>query len=141
MMGDGAILRETDGPPVQISGLNFRSQFMDYDTARQLLYRETDDGSRDGFLARLRQGLAPVPGQMTHLLLALEVVATATKGQPQLDRPLVDMLYRLAMESRRWVDQGQRRGVLWSALFYGDLDRLQQEVRHIFADTEGGNPG
>lgn len=106
---------------------------MDYQTARELLQQQgnpSDDA--DAFLVRLQQGKAPVPGQVTNLLLALKVVFERLNEAEFLDRELVYALYVLASEGRRNYDQGRRQGVAWPPLLDEDLTRMAIAVKSIF---------
>ncbi len=113
---------------------------MDFPTARQFILNQTIHltPEQQPFLYCLRRGEAPIPGQVTSLLLALKVVGTALQGEPTLDRVLAHGLFALAYESRQWFIQGQAQGVDWPPLLAEDVERLAQGVLAIFADGAGG---
>lgn len=108
---------------------------MDFETARQFLLGQTfaDDRS-DTFMACLRQGRPPVPGQVTSLLLALKVLFTGLRGEPCLDRSLVQALVILIHDAPELLGQGQAQGVLWPPLLEADLQRLGQGAQAIIED-------
>ena len=108
---------------------------MDYKTARSfLIYQGTSsDQNTDAFLVRLKQRKAPIPGQLTSLLLALKVVFEALRTTSALDRELVYSLYLLSLESRQHFDAGLQAGVDWPPLLSEDLKRISRAVKSIFA--------
>lgn len=108
---------------------------MDYKTARGFLIHQgtTADSSSDAFLVRLAQGQAPIPGQVTNILLALKIVFEALRGSPSLDRELSYALYLLSYESRRYYEAGRQAGVVWPPLLDEDLKRISRAVKSIFA--------
>ncbi|MGF1567549.1 MAG: Dethiobiotin synthetase [Nodosilinea sp.] len=111
---------------------------MDFDTARQFLLGQTLTASEDRpdtFIACLRQGQPPVPGQVTSLLLALKVLFEGLKDEPTLDRPLVQAMLVLAYESRQLYDQGQQAGIPWPPLLDDDLTRMAKAVQSIVFGT------
>ncbi|MBW4651894.1 MAG: Dethiobiotin synthetase [Kaiparowitsia implicata GSE-PSE-MK54-09C] len=106
---------------------------MDYQTARELLQQQGNPSNdADAFLVRLQQGKAPVPGQVTNLLLALKVVFERLNKAEFLDRELVYALYVLAIEGRRSYDNGRQQGVAWPPLLDEDLTRMAIAVKSIF---------
>ena len=107
---------------------------MDFDTAHQFLLQQTlapSEDQRETFIACLRQGRPPVPGQVTSLLLALHVLYDALKDQPALDRTLLRALLVLIDDSNHLYRQGSAEGVLWPPLLADDLIRLRQAARAI----------
>lgn len=110
---------------------------MDFDTAYQFLLRQTlttGEDVPDAFIACLRQGKPPIPGQVTSLLLALKVIYTSLRDVPALDRPLVQALFTLTYEGRQCYGQGLRQGTDWPPLLDDDLTRLAQAAQAIIAD-------
>lgn len=110
---------------------------MDNPTARKFLI---DQGTAhltqrnpDALLLRLDRGEAPIPGQMTSVLLALKVTYKALEGNAMIDRELVQALYRLARDSRRSLQAGHDRGVAWPPLLAEDLDRVEEAVEAILS--------
>jgi len=110
---------------------------MDIHTARLFLI---DQGTAlqtrqnpDALLCLLDRGLAPIPGQMTSVLLALKVVYKAFEGQTNLDRELTYALHRLTIDSQRAFLKGMRRGVVWPPLLAEDLERVAIAVDGIFS--------
>jgi hypothetical protein len=108
---------------------------MDYKTACGFLINQgtTSDQNPDAFLVRLKQGKAPVPGQVTNILLGLKIVFEALRTAPTLDRELVYSLYLLSFESRKLFDAGHQAGVNWPPLLDEDLKRINRAVKSIFA--------
>jgi hypothetical protein len=113
---------------------------MDYPTAYRFLTHQgtqptvANGGDPDALLVRLCQGLPPIPGQVTALLLALKVVYEGLRGAPTLERDLACALYTLAQDSRYWFEVGQHQGVPWPPLLGEDLGRIAEAVGYIFAD-------
>jgi hypothetical protein len=109
---------------------------MDFDTAYQFVLRQTlnpTDDLPDTFIACLRQGRPPIPGQVTSLLLALKVLYEALKAEPALERPLVQALFALSYESRQLYNQGGQQGADWPPLLDEDLTRLAKAAQLIVA--------
>ena len=108
---------------------------MDYKTARGFLIHQgtATDSNSDSFLVRLAQGQAPVPGQVTNILLALKIVFEALRSAPTLDRELGYALYLLSYESRQHYEAGRQAGVVWPPLLDEDLKRIYRAVKSIFA--------
>ncbi len=108
---------------------------MDFETARQFLLNQTltPVAGQTAFLDCLRQGLAPVPGQVTSLLLALRVVAQTLQGEPMIDRALGYALFLLSYESRQYYWAGQQKGIEWPPLLDEDLTRIAIAVRNIWS--------
>jgi hypothetical protein len=108
---------------------------MDYKTARSFLINQgtPSDQTTDAFLMRLKQGKAPIPGQVTSILLSLKVVFEALRTTSTLDRELVYALYLLSYESRQYFEAGIRAGVDWPPLLHEDLKRISRAVKSIFA--------
>ncbi len=110
---------------------------MDYKTAHQFLI---DQGTAletrnhpDAFLIHLEQGKAPIPGQVTSILLALKIVFDVVKDQPTLNREFVLALYLLAIESYQQFEMGKSRGIQWPPLLKEDLNRIAVGVKSILA--------
>lgn len=114
---------------------------MDFDTARQFVLRQTlgtSDDLPDTFIACLRQGKPPIPGQVTSLLLALKVLFAGLQQEPSLDRPLVQALFILSYESRQLFNAGQKTGVTWPPMLDDDLVRLAKGAQSIiFGEWQG----
>lgn len=110
---------------------------MDYKTAHSFLISQgtTSDQNSDAFLVHLKQGKAPVPGQVTTILLALKIVFEGLRTATTLDRELVYALYRLSYESQQHFEAGLQAGVNWPPLLNGDLKRISRAVKSIFAGT------
>ncbi len=108
---------------------------MDYKTARSFLITQgtVSDQHPDAFLVRLQQGKAPVPGQVTTILLALKVVFEALRSTSTLDRELVYSLYLLAVESQQRFEAGYQAGISWPPLLEEDLKRISRAVKSIYA--------
>lgn len=107
---------------------------MDYETACRLLIDQSDDTlSVDTFLARLRQGKPPVPGQVTSILLALKVVSEGLKGQTSINRDLASALFLISHEGRRLFDTELRRSLDCPPLLNEDLERIAIAVKTIFS--------
>jgi hypothetical protein len=107
---------------------------MDFDTAHQFLLQQTlspSDDQRETFIACLRQGKPPVPGQVTSLLLALKVIYEALKDEPVLDRTLLKALLILIDDSGQLYRQGITEGIMWPPLLADDLTRLRHAARSI----------
>lgn len=112
---------------------------MDYKTARNFLI---DQGTAlitqrnpDDLLMRLKQGKAPVPGQLTSILLALKIAFDILQEEEYLDRQLVYALHLLCFESRQQYDAGVHSKVEWPPLLNEDLGRIAIAVRSIFCGT------
>ena len=110
---------------------------MDNPTARKFLI---DQGTAhltqrnlEAMLLRLDRGEAPIPGQMTSVLLALKVTYKALVGAETIDRELARALHLLARESRRSLLAGRERGVIWPPLLAEDLDRVEDGVEAILS--------
>lgn len=111
---------------------------MDFDTARQFVLTQTltPTAGQTAFIDCLRQGKAPVPGQVTSILLALKTLAQALKNEPTVERSLGHALFILSYESRQLYIQGQAQQVDWPPLLDEDLTRIAVAVRQIWADQE-----
>ncbi|MBF2028867.1 MAG: Dethiobiotin synthetase [Oscillatoriales cyanobacterium C42_A2020_001] len=107
---------------------------MDYQTAHNLLITQGLDADQatDTLLARLREGVPPVPGQVTSILLALKVVFEALKDSTQLDRDLAAALHLLTVNSRQQFEAGHQAGLEWPPLLNEDLERIAIAVQSIF---------
>ncbi|NES83586.1 MAG: Dethiobiotin synthetase [Moorea sp. SIO2B7] len=108
---------------------------MDYKTARKILINQimTSEPNSDTFLNRLQQGKAPIPGQVTNILLALKIASDGLQGATNLDRELAYALYLLSFESRQQFEAGRKSGVNWPPLLNEDLKRISRAVESIFA--------
>lgn len=108
---------------------------MDYKTACSFLIQQgtTFDPNSDTFLMRLKQGKAPIPGQVTSILLALKIIFEALRTASTLDRELVYSLYLLSFESRHHFEAGLNAGIDWPPLLHEDLKRISRAVKSIFA--------
>lgn len=113
---------------------------VDYQTARTLLVNQgmTAEQQPDTLLTRLRQGVPPIPGQITSILLALKVVFEALRDEPEIERELASALYLLSTESRRLFDAGRKLGVAWPPLLNEDLTRIAAAVKSIFSGVWQG---
>lgn len=107
---------------------------MDYQTAHNILITQGLDAAQhpDSLLSHLRQGKAPIPGQVTSILLALKVVFEALRDATTLDRELAYSLLLLSTQSRKFFDAGDRAGTEWAPLLSEDLDRIATAVESIF---------
>ncbi|MGC1306143.1 MAG: Dethiobiotin synthetase [Phormidesmis sp.] len=110
---------------------------MDFETARQVLASQTLPAheTQDTFLGRLRQGMPPVPGQVTSLLLALKVIHRKLKDASTLDRELAHSLFLLTYESRNLFEAAMANRVVWPPLLDEDLERLAIAAYKIFANA------
>jgi hypothetical protein len=110
---------------------------MDYKTARSFLISQAtaSDQNIDAFLVRLKLGKAPVPGQVTNILLALKMVFEGLQSSPTIDRELIYSLYLLSFESRQQFEAGRQAGVDWPPLLDEDLKRIARAVKSIYAGT------
>lgn len=108
---------------------------MDFDTARQFVLAQTlmPPPGQTSFIDCLRQGQAPVPGQVTSLLLALKTLSQALQDEPTIERSLGHALFILTYESRQLFWQGQQKQVEWPPLLDEDLTRIAEAVRQIWA--------
>lgn len=109
---------------------------MNYETARKILIDQTKitEENPDALLMRMKQGKAPVPGQITSILLALKVVFEALKETPTLDRELALALYQLSIKAQQLFSAGRRAGIDWPPLLKEDLLRIALASESIFAD-------
>ncbi|NJL85335.1 MAG: Dethiobiotin synthetase [Leptolyngbyaceae cyanobacterium SM1_1_3] len=109
---------------------------MDFTTARQFVVKQALPATEQSntFLQQLQQHQAPIPGQVTSLLLALKALFEGLRSARQLDRELVYALFLLAHESRRAFDAGKQAGIEWPPLLDEDLSRITSAVTSIFAD-------
>jgi hypothetical protein len=107
---------------------------MDFETAHEFVVRQTlgtSDDLPNTFIACLRQGKPPIPGQVTSMLLALKVLFEGLKTEPTLDRTLTKALFILSYESRQLYTQGQKTGVSWPPMLDEDLGRIGKAVQSI----------
>ncbi|NJP10127.1 MAG: Dethiobiotin synthetase [Leptolyngbyaceae cyanobacterium RU_5_1] len=114
---------------------------MDYQTACNLLITQGIDAEQhpDALLTRLQQGIPPIPGQVTAVLLALKVLYEGLRESTQLERELACSLHRLSSESRSHFETGRKAGVIWPPLLDEDLTRIAAAVKSIFAgEWDGG---
>jgi len=109
---------------------------MDFNTARRFVLAQTlmPVAGQTSFIDCLRQGKAPVPGQVTSLLLALKALSQALQNEPTIERSLGHALFILTYESRQLYLQGQQQQVEWPPLLDEDLTRIATAVRRIWAD-------
>lgn len=113
---------------------------MDYKTARKFLISQvnvSEDNSKT-FLSHLKQGKAPIPGQVTNILLALKIVFDGLHGTSHLDRELVYALHLLSFDSRLAFEIGENTNGLWPPLLKEDINRICRGVRNIFAGVWKG---
>ena len=108
---------------------------MDLKTACELIASQTlpELETQDTFLGRLRQGMAPVPGQVTSLLLSLKVIQGSLQGSSALDRQLAQSLFLLAYESRNLYEVGRANRADWPPMLDDDLERIAIATYTIFA--------
>ncbi|MCM0588879.1 MAG: Dethiobiotin synthetase [Gloeotrichia echinulata IR180] len=108
---------------------------MNYETARKILIDQTatTEEKPDALLMRMKQGKAPVPGQITSILLALKVVFEALKEAPTLDRELAFALYQLSIKAQQLFAVGRKAGIDWPPLLKEDLLRISLACESIFA--------
>lgn len=111
---------------------------MDFDTARRFLLAQTiaPVPGQTPFIDCLRKGTAPVPGQVTSLLLALKVVSQTLKDEPSIEKSLGFALFILSYESRQLYVAGLRQNVEWPPLLDADLTRIADAVRSILSDLD-----
>ena len=109
---------------------------MDFDTARRFVLAQTltPVAGQTSFIDCLRQGKAPIPGQVTSILLALKTLSQTLKNEPTIERSLGHALFILTYESRQLYLQGQAQQVDWPPLLDEDLTRIAIAVRQIWAD-------
>lgn len=109
---------------------------MDFDTARRFLLAQTiaPVAGQTSFIECLRQGKAPVPGQVTSILLALKAVSQGLKNEPTIERSLGRALFILTYESRQLYLRGQAAQIEWPPLLNEDLARIAEAVKQIWAD-------
>ncbi|RZM75406.1 hypothetical protein [Leptolyngbya iicbica] len=110
---------------------------MDFDTARRFVLAQTlaPVPGQTPFIDCLRRGEAPVPGQVTSLLLALKTLAQGLKKEPMIERSLGHALFILTYESRQLYLQGKTQNVDWPPLLDDDLSRIAVAVEQIWADA------
>ncbi|AFY38289.1 hypothetical protein Lepto7376_1979 [[Leptolyngbya] sp. PCC 7376] len=107
---------------------------MDYKTAYQYLSSQSSLSDRRSFLALLEQRQAPIPGQVTNILLTLKAIYQHVEGLDSIDRGLAQMLFRLAYDSRQYYEAGKREGANWPPLLNEDLSRIAQGVNNILSN-------
>lgn len=109
---------------------------MDFDTARRSLLAQTIDPApgQTSFIDCLRQGRAPIPGQVTSILLALKTLSQALKDEPTVERSLGYALFLLTYESRQLYLKGKANQVEWPPLLDEDLTRIAEAVRQIWTN-------
>ena len=114
---------------------------MDYETAQRFLINQAISTGQnpDAFLVRLQQKEAPIPGQVTSILLALKIVFDALQEASHLDRELAYALHLLATESPQLYNLGERTGVFWPPLLEQDIMRIAIAVKSIFAGQKFGS--
>lgn len=112
---------------------------MNYESARAYLVSQSLGIVGDGkdaestFMQRLKQGIPPLPGQATTILLALRVVFDHVQGQEFLDRQLVHALHVLATQGPWVVSQWRSMGRMCPPLLEDDLQRIAMNVDNIFS--------
>lgn len=108
---------------------------MDFETARHILISQTVSPGQDpeAFIHCLRQGVPPVPGQITSILLALKTAAQGLGADAKIERSLGHAFFVLTYESRQLYSQGEQSGVDWPPLLNEDLSRIAEAVRQIWA--------
>ncbi|MGB2926835.1 MAG: Dethiobiotin synthetase [Limnothrix sp.] len=107
---------------------------MDYKTAYQFLSSQSSLSDRRSFLALLKDGQPPIPGQVTNILLTLKSVFQHLQGLDSIDRHLAQTLYRLAYDSRQYYNAAKQSGTTWPPLLNEDLGRIAKAVQNIFAN-------
>lgn len=109
---------------------------MDFKTACDLIAQQTlpEFETQDTFLGRLRQGLPPVPGEVTALLLALKVIQGNLQGVTELDRTLAQSLFLVAYESRNLYEVERANRADWPPMLDEDLERIAIAAYTIFAN-------
>ncbi|MEM6714368.1 MAG: Dethiobiotin synthetase [Cyanobacteria bacterium P01_D01_bin.6] len=109
---------------------------MDFDTARRFVLAQTlsPPPGQTAFIDCLRQGEAPIPGQVTSLLLALKTLSQSLKNEPTVERSLGHALFVLTYESRLLYLRGQAQNVDWPPLLDEDLNQMAAAVKQIWAD-------
>ncbi|WGV24176.1 Dethiobiotin synthetase [Halotia branconii] len=108
---------------------------MNYETAHKLLIAQTltTEENPDALLMRMKQGKAPIPGQITSILLALKVVFEGLKEDSSLDRELAFALYQLGVKAQQIFVAGRKAGVDWPPLLKEDLLRISLATESIFS--------
>ncbi len=108
---------------------------MDYKTARKFLIKQgtLTDPNTETLLKRLRESQAPIPGQVTNILLALKILWENLQKSPELEKELIYPLYLLAYKSRQFYEQGRRSRVNWPPLLDEDLERIAEAVGKVFS--------
>ncbi|MEL6385077.1 MAG: Dethiobiotin synthetase [Cyanobacteria bacterium J06636_28] len=109
---------------------------MDFETAHRFLIAQTvaPAAGQTAFIDCLRQGVPPVPGQVTSILLALKTLASGLKDEPAIERPLGYAFFVLTYESRQLYLQGVKSGVEWPPLLNEDLTRIAEAVQMIWVE-------
>ena len=110
---------------------------MDFDTARRFVLAQTLSPvpGQSTFIDCLRRGTAPVPGQVTSLLLALKTLSQGLKNEPMIERSLGHAFFILSYESRLLYLRGKAQQVDWPPLLDEDLSRMATAVEQIWANT------
>ncbi|MEM9007867.1 MAG: Dethiobiotin synthetase [Cyanobacteria bacterium P01_F01_bin.86] len=108
---------------------------MDFETARLFLIAQTiaPVAGQTAFIDCLRQGVPPVPGQVTSILLALKTLALGLKDEPAIERPLGYAFFVLTYESRQLYAKGIQSGIDWPPLLDEDLTRIAEAIHTIWA--------
>lgn len=116
---------------------------MDYKTARNFLIDQgmalESHKNPDAFLMRLQMSQAPIPGQVTSILLALKVILDTLETSPMIDKELILALHLLSMESVQKFQLGLQKGVIWSPILGEDIERIGLLVKNIFTMNNPGN--
>ncbi|MBD2136194.1 Dethiobiotin synthetase [Anabaena sp. FACHB-1237] len=106
---------------------------MNYEIARKLIIDHTTKSDNpDTLLNRLQQGKAPIPGQITSILLSLKIIFETLKTENTIDKELASSLYQLAIKPQKLFIIGRKAGVDWPPLLNEDLLRISGAVESIF---------
>ncbi|MGH8000401.1 MAG: Dethiobiotin synthetase [Brasilonema sp.] len=108
---------------------------MNYETACKFLIDQTlmNEKNPDALLIRLQQGQAPIPGQITSILLALKVVFEGLKDATVIDKKLTYALYQLSIKTQQLFAAGRKKGIDWPPLLLQDLLRIAIATECIFS--------
>lgn len=110
---------------------------MDYQTAYQVIFKEVQlHSAHNSFLKLLSQGQAPIPGQVTNILLALKMIGKHVATETEVGRSLAYAVHVLAIDSRRYYDRAVQKGHRWPPLLSEDLDRIGEAVKDILRPVD-----